>query len=161
MYFVGFSYLISWVIAEPRKPIREIKSYDFLCPYAKERNKAGKACKIQIVFGTWAEIKTIEMTKLKFGKPLCRSIMAVTVMMLSLQATAQNFSYTHQGQALNYNITSDSTVEVTQNSVSGEVVIPTQVEYHSTTYSVTSIGVGAFFGCSGLSLITMHYFHWR
>ena len=53
------------------------------------------------------------MTKSKFGKPLCRSIMAVAMMMLSLQAMAYDFPYTHQGKTLYYDIISDSTVEVT------------------------------------------------
>ena len=74
------------------------------------------------------------MTKSKFGKPLCRSIMAVAMIMLSLQAMAYRFSYTHQGKTLYYNTTSDSTVEVTyyvnnNNNdvyVSGDLVIPQQ-----------------------------------
>ena len=97
------------------------------------------------------------MTKSKFGKPLCRSIMAVVMMMLSLQAMAYDFSYTHQGKALYYNITSNSTVAVTYkyigDYVSGNVVIPSTVTYNDTTYSVTSIGKSAFSGCSGLTSI--------
>ena len=83
------------------------------------------------------------------------------MMMLSLQATAQSFSSTHQGWALYYNITSDSTVEVTkvtvtQNySVIWDVVIPAQVEYSGITYSVTSIGRLAFYNCSGLTSINV------
>ena len=101
------------------------------------------------------------MKKHDFGKPLCRLIMAVAMMMLSLQATAQSFSSTHQGWALYYNITSDSTVEVTkvtvtQNySVIWDVVIPAQVEYSGITYSVTSIGRLAFYNCSGLTSVTI------
>ena len=78
------------------------------------------------------------------GKPLCR------------------FSYTHQGKTLYYDIISDSTVEVTyyssvvtNNYVNGDVVIPSSVEYNGTTYSVTSIGLGAFRGCSGLTSVTI------
>ena len=37
---------------------------------------------------------------------------------------------------------------------SGNVVIPESVKYNGKTYSVTSIGYGAFFGCSGLTSIT-------
>ena len=99
------------------------------------------------------------MTKTKFGKPLCRSIMAVAVMMLSLQAMAYDFPYTHQGKTLYYYIISDSTVEVTyydnSNYVSGDVVIPSTVTYNGTTYSVTSIREGAFLSCSGLTLVTI------
>ena len=100
--------------------------------------------------------------KTKFGKPLCRSIMAVAIMMLSLQAMAYDFPYTHQGKTLFYNITSDSTIEVTyyssvsdsNNYVNGDVVIPSSVEYNGTTYSVTSIGESAF-DCSGLTSVTI------
>ena len=101
--------------------------------------------------------------KTKFGKPLCRSIMAVAMMMLSLQAMAQIFSYIHQGKTLYYDITSGSTIKVTyyfsvsdsNNYVNGDVVIPNSVEYNGTTYSVTSIGWGAFRGCSGLTSVTI------
>ena len=79
-------------------------------------------------------------------------------MMLSLQAMAYDFPYTHQGKTLYYYIISDSTVEVTyynSNYVSGDVVIPSTVTYNGTTYSVTSIGEGAFLSCSGLTLVTI------
>ena len=85
------------------------------------------------------------------------------MMMLSLQAMAQNFSYTHQRKTLYYSITSDSTVKVTyhfpvisaNNYVNGDVVIPSSVEYNGTTYSVTSIGDYAFRNCSGLTSVTI------
>ena len=38
---------------------------------------------------------------------------------------------------------------------SGNVVIPESVEYNGSTYSVTSIGEGAFSGCSGLTSVTI------
>ena len=84
-------------------------------------------------------------------------------MMLSLQAMAYDFSYTHQGKTLFYNITSDSTIEVTyyssvsdsNNYVNGDAVIPSSVEYNGTTYIVTSIGYSAFYGCSSLTSVTI------
>ena len=50
-----------------------------------------------------------------------------------------------------------NTVSVTSGSTnySGNVVIPSQVIYEGKTYSVTSIGVMAFDGCSGLTSITI------
>ena len=96
------------------------------------------------------------MTKSKFGKPLCRSIMAVAMMMLSLQAMACDFSYTYQGKTLYYNITFGNTVEVTYySSIYGDVVIPSTVRYNGTTYSVTSIGEVAFYDCIGLTSVTI------
>ena len=41
------------------------------------------------------------------------------------------------------------------NEYSGSVVIPSSVTYNGTTYSVTSIGKYAFFGCSSLSSVTI------
>ena len=103
------------------------------------------------------------MKKHDFGKPLCRLIMAVAMMMLSLQAMAYDFSHTYQGKTLYYNITSENTVAVTyysetaasNNHVSGDVVIPSSVEYNGTTYSVTSIGYDAFKYCSSLTSVTI------
>ncbi|MCI7699960.1 MAG: leucine-rich repeat protein [Bacteroidales bacterium] len=100
-----------------------------------------------------------------FGKPLSRLIIMVAICMLSLHAMAYDFSYTHQGTTLCYNITSDNTVEVTyyssdnyfqnDNYVSGDVVIPSSVTNNGTTYSVASIGEMAFYHCSGLTSVTI------
>ena len=38
---------------------------------------------------------------------------------------------------------------------SGNVVIPNQVSYDGNTYSVTAIGEYAFYGCSGLTAVTI------
>ena len=97
------------------------------------------------------------MAKSKFGKPLCRSIIAVAMMMLSLQAMAYDFSYTHQGKTLYYDITSSNSVKVAacDTTVNGDVVIPSSLEYNGTTYSVTSIGNGAFRECSGLTSVSI------
>ena len=96
------------------------------------------------------------MRTITFGKPLSRLIIMVAICMLSLHAMAYDFSYTHQGTTLYYNITSDNTVDVAgDNSVSGAVVIPSSVTNNGTTYSVTSIGYSAFYSCSGLTSITI------
>ena len=104
------------------------------------------------------------MKRSNFGKPLCLAMMAVAIMLLSLQAMAYDFSYTHQGKTLYYKILTGGTnavavtyysIETSNNHVSGEVVIPSSVEYNGTTYSVTSIGEWAFYDCSGLTSVTI------
>ena len=104
------------------------------------------------------------MKRSNFGKPLCRAMMAVAIMLLSLQAMAYDFSYTHQGKTLYYKILTGGTnavavtyysMETSNNHVSGEVVIPSSVEYNGTTYSVTSIGNSAFSRCSSLTSVTI------
>ena len=99
------------------------------------------------------------------GKPLCRVMMAVAMMLLSLQAMAYDFSYTHQGKTLYYTILLGNTNKVavecysetaaSNNHVSGDVVIPSSVEHNNVTYSVAYIGSGAFRGCSGLTSVTI------
>ena len=105
------------------------------------------------------------MTKTKFGKPLCRVMMAVAIMLLSLQAMAYDFSYTHQGKTLYYKILAGGTntlavtyyseTAASNNHVSGDVVIPSYVEHNNVTYSVTSIGDSAFYGCSDLTSVSI------
>ena len=100
-----------------------------------------------------------------FGKPLCRVMMAVAIMLLSLQAMAYDFSYTHQGKTLYYTILLGSTNKVavecysetaaSNNHVSGDVVIPSSVEHNNVTYSVAYIGSSAFSGCSGLTSVSI------
>ena len=107
------------------------------------------------------------MTKSKFGKPLCRAMMAVAIMLLSLQAMAYDFSYTHQGKTLYYRTLTGSTNEVAvtsydlsglfinNNHVSGDVIIPSSVEYNGTTYNVTAIDGETFLCCSNLTSISI------
>ncbi len=71
-------------------------------------------------------------------------------MLLPALAAAHDFEV----DGIYYNITSDNEVEVTNRSdvkYSGDVVIPSTVTYQGTTYSVTTIGYGAFKYCDGLT----------
>ena len=92
---------------------------------------------------------------------------------LSLFLMAAMLSFAHifevknaDGKTIYYDITSlsDLTVAVTykgtsfdqySNEYTGEVTIPATVIYSGKTYSVTSIGYGAFRNCSGLKSITI------
>ncbi|MBO5673186.1 MAG: leucine-rich repeat domain-containing protein [Paludibacteraceae bacterium] len=74
---------------------------------------------------------------------------------LVLLATTTLWAYDFQSGDLYYNITSDSTVEVTREYYSGEVIIPETVTYNGNIYSVTSIEKYAFASCSSLTSITI------
>ena len=74
--------------------------------------------------------------------------------MCSTVAMAKTFEV----DGINYYITDETlkTVEVAgPGTCSGDVIIPSTVDYNAVTYSVTSIGRGTFIGCSGLTSITI------
>ena len=78
---------------------------------------------------------------------------------LALLATTALWAYDFQSGDLYYDITSSSepyTVEVSdaESSIT-TATIPETVTYNGNTYSVTSIGGGAFFNCSSLTSITI------
>ena len=87
----------------------------------------------------------------------------LTLILWLLSTTICTFAYHFKSGDLYYNITSDSTVEVTYqeilsyNNYAGLIsaIIPESVTYNGTTYSVTSIGEGAFCFCRGLISVTI------
>ena len=86
---------------------------------------------------------------------------------LALLTATSAWAYDFKAGDLYYNITDEAnkTVEVTYeyewyesnnySSLPGVVSIPETVSYNSTTYSVTSIGEGAFYSCSALTQVTI------
>ncbi|MGN1239731.1 MAG: leucine-rich repeat domain-containing protein [Paludibacteraceae bacterium] len=84
-----------------------------------------------------------------------------TLFLLSvLCATATTFAYNFQSGDLYYNITSNTTVEVTclsydGDSYQGGITIPESVNYNGITYAVTGIGYIAFWDCSSLTSVTI------
>ena len=65
-----------------------------------------------------------------------------------------------------YNILTTAKVEITfkgssyyeyDNEYTGKAEFPESVTYNGNTYSVTSIGDRAFYGCTGLTCITIPY----
>lgn len=70
---------------------------------------------------------------------------------------AKDFEYSYQGQTLWYTILIDTIVRVRKvdNTLSDAIKIPSTVTYDGKTYSVTSIGDCAFWGCVGLTSVTI------
>ena len=91
--------------------------------------------------------------------------MKKTIMLLlaALSTAVTTLAYDFQSGDLYYNITSDNTVEVTYQHYESSynyvglttATIPATVTYNGTTYSVTSIGDGAFQYCYALTSITL------
>ncbi|MBP5562348.1 MAG: leucine-rich repeat protein, partial [Muribaculaceae bacterium] len=89
-----------------------------------------------------------------------KSILLAVALMAALPASAYNFMV----DGLCYNFNSNGTsVTVTYErespprytSLNGAITIPETITYSGTTYSVTSIGEGAFSDCSGLTSVTI------
>ena len=89
------------------------------------------------------------------------SILFLFTLLISMVCTksfAHDISVANaDGKIIYYNYTNNRTeLEVSSSyAYSGNIVIPESVTYNGTTYSVTSIGNSAFFGCSNLTSITI------
>ena len=85
---------------------------------------------------------------------ILKSVMMVLVALFSLNANADSVEF----DGIYYNlITKTNRAEVTQNpnKYTGSITIPESVKYNNVDYSVTSIGDYAFYGCSGLTSVTI------
>ena len=86
-----------------------------------------------------------------------KKLVLITMMLCaawSVQAQSVGTRFFDEASALYYNITSDTTVEVTYgqwhfNTYVGDIVVPSTVDYEGVTYTVTAIGEIAFGGCEG------------
>ena len=81
-----------------------------------------------------------------------QTLLTIVFMLLPMLASADAVEI----NGIYYNL-SGTTAEVTKNpnEYQGNVTIPVTVDYNGTTYSVASIGSSAFWGCSGLTSITI------
>ena len=91
-----------------------------------------------------------------------RTLSALVLLMVSTLSWAYDFEAKNAaGVTIYYNLISDGTkVEVTYKglfsaSYSGEIIIPETITYKGKTLSVTSIGERAFYGCYGLTSVTI------
>lgn len=83
----------------------------------------------------------------------------MAVLLCSISASAHDFEV----DGIYYNITSseDLTVEVTKGgnvnsaAYSGNITIPSSIEYNEVNYAVTKIGNNAFSNCTGLTSVTI------
>ena len=93
-------------------------------------------------------------------------LFAVLLSMVSTKSFAHDIAVANSdGKTIYYIYTNNNTElavsyrgdfsSYSSNEYSGDVVIPESVTYNGTPYSVTSIGEGAFSGCSGLTSITI------
>ena len=80
-----------------------------------------------------------------------RLLTALTALLLALSSYAGT-----EIDGIYYNLDSSTeTASVIDGDYSGDITIPASVTYSGTTYSVTSIGEAAFYGCKGLTSITI------
>ena len=80
----------------------------------------------------------------------------MTTLILSVFFSISSSAYDVEVDGIYYDI-SETTATVTygDNEYSGDIVIPESITYNGSKYSVTSIGDWAFYGCSGLTSVTI------
>ncbi len=104
--------------------------------------------------------------KMKSNKHYIRSLLTLLLLMCATITSAHDIAVKNSdGKTIYYNYNSDGTsVSVTyqgsssssySKEYSGGIVIHETVTYGGKTYSVTSIGEWAFYGCSGLTSVTI------
>ena len=82
----------------------------------------------------------------------------MTTLILSVFFSISASAYDVEVDGIYYNlIPKGNAAEVTEgdNKYEGDITIPSSIKVNDTEYSVTSIGNSAFYGCSGLTSITI------
>lgn len=72
-------------------------------------------------------------------------------------ANALEFDFTYKGQTLKYKITAEKevSVETMDENISGDVEIPSEVEFEAKKYKVSCIGDEAFTGCGNIKSVVI------
>lgn len=85
----------------------------------------------------------------------------LTLFLLALLLPATAYAYNFEVDGIYYNIDGNNAIVTHADDnwetpdYSGDVTIPETVTYNGTTYSVTTIGIEAFSGCSGLTSVNI------
>ena len=92
-------------------------------------------------------------------------LFTLLISMVCTKSFAHDIEVANAGKTIYYNYINDGTElavsyrgdyrETYSNEYSGSLIIPELVTYNGRTYSVTSIGIEAFYHCSGLTSITI------
>ena len=82
-----------------------------------------------------------------------KHIFKFSLLLLALLLPATALAHDFEVDGIYYNINGNEATVTYFNDYTGSVTIPPTVTYNGTTYSVTSIGEGAFYECSGLTSI--------
>ena len=89
-------------------------------------------------------------------------LLALLAAMLPQVASAYDFlvdglCYNYNGDGTSVTVTYEGTGDegYGYSNLNGDLVIPPSVTYDGTTYSVTTIGNGAFYKCTGLTSVTL------
>ncbi len=92
--------------------------------------------------------------------PWLKTTLLSVVLLLPQWASAYDFMvdglcYNRNSNGTSVTVTYERTSYPRYSNLNGDLVIPESVIYNDTTYSVTSIGNSAFFGCSGLTSVNI------
>ena len=86
-----------------------------------------------------------------------KRIVKIYFLLVALMIATTSLAVTFRSNGIYYEIENGKVVVTSskESKYSGNIVIPRVVKYKNRTYKVTKIGENAFYGCSGLTLITL------
>ena len=79
----------------------------------------------------------------------------IKLLLVLLLSMTNMVAFADEVNGINYSFSGTKATVTSGPKYSGNVVIPESVTYNGNTYSVTNIGTQAFYGCSGLTSVTI------